>query len=58
MIMYWDLAVFGLLDIQRTFVSKPKGEFQPYGTAAMEEEVGNIAVLDCSTVDNSLLTLE
>jgi hypothetical protein len=58
MIMYWDIAVFGLFDIQRTFVSKPKGDFQPYGTAEMEEAVNNIAVLDCSTIDESLLTIE
>lgn len=58
MIMYWDLAVFGLLDIQRTFVSKPKGDFQPYGTVAMETEVNGIAAIDCSTIDNNLLTIE
>lgn len=58
LIMYWDLAVFGLLDIERSFESKPKGAFQPYGTAAMEDEVNDISVLDCSTIDESLLTIE
>ena len=57
MTMYWDLAVWGLFDIERTFTSKPKGAFQPYGTAAMATEVEAISVLECSTVDTGLLTI-
>lgn len=58
MTMYWDIAVFGLFDIQRTFVSKPKGAFQAYGTAEMETEVNGIAAMDCGTVDNGLFTID
>ena len=56
--MYWDLAVWGLFDIERTFTSKPKGAFQPYGTAAIAADVAAISVLDCSTVDSGLLTID
>lgn len=58
MIMFWDLAVFGLLDIQRTFTSQPKGAFQPYGTEEMAAAVEALSVLDCSTIDDALLTIE
>jgi heme/copper-type cytochrome/quinol oxidase subunit 2 len=55
MIMYWDLAVWGLLDIQRTFKSQTKGAFQPYGTEAYADSVAMLTVLDCSNLDDSLL---
>jgi len=58
MTMYWDLEVWGLLDIQRTFVSKPRGDFQPYGTAEMEATVEELSTLDCSNIDENLLTIE
>jgi len=57
MIMYWDLAVWGLLDIQRTFNSQAKGAFQPYGTQAYADSVAMLDVLDCSNIDDSLLEI-
>jgi len=58
MTMYWDLAVFGLLDIQRTFTSQPKGAFQPYGTAEMQTQVEAITALHCDSVDPDLFVIE
>jgi len=59
MTMYWDLAVWGLLDIQRTFKSQAKGAFQPYGTEAYADTVLNqLDVLDCSHIDENLLTID
>ena len=58
MTMYWDLAVFGLLDIQRTFTSQPKGAFQPYGTVEMQNAVEAITALDCDSVDPDLFIIE
>lgn len=58
MTMYWDLAVFGLLDIERTFTSQPKGAFQAYGTAELATYIETVAAMDCSTVDENLLTIE
>ena len=54
MTMYWDLAVWAIFDIQRTFTSQQKGEFQPYGTAGLQTYIEGIAVLDCSTIDEDL----
>ena len=58
MIMYWDLAFWGLLDIQRTFNSQAKGAFQPYGTQVYADSVAALTVLDCSNIDPALLTIE
>jgi hypothetical protein len=58
MIMYWDIAFWGLFDIQRTFNSQAKGAFQPYGTQAYADSVAMLTVLDCSNIDPSLLVLE
>ncbi len=55
MTMYWDIAFWGLLDIERTFKSQPKGAFVPYGTAEKEAEITGNSSLDCSNVDDSLL---
>jgi hypothetical protein len=57
MTMYWDIAVWGLLDIKNTFQSQAKGAFQPYGTAAMETTVNGIAAMSCSNIDDGLLTI-
>jgi hypothetical protein len=57
MTMYWDIAVWGLLDIKNTFSSQAKGAFQPYGTAAMEATVTANTALNCSNIDDGLLTL-
>jgi heme/copper-type cytochrome/quinol oxidase subunit 2 len=57
MTMYWDIAVWGLLDIKNTFQSQAKGAFQPYGTAAMETAVNANAPLSCSNIDDALLTI-
>lgn len=58
MIMYWDIAFWGLLDIERTFNSQAKGAFQPYGTQAYADSVAMLTVLDCSNIDPSLLVIE
>lgn len=58
MTMWWDLAAFGILDIQRTFKSQPKGAFQAYGTEEMATAVEALTVLQCSTVSDNLLTIE
>ena len=58
MIMYWDLAFWGLLDIQRTFKSQSKGAFQPYGTQAYADSVAMFSHLDCENIDDSLLEIE
>jgi hypothetical protein len=55
MTMFWDIAFWGLLDIQRTFKSQPKGAFVKYGTAEKEAEITGNSSLDCSNVDDSLL---
>jgi len=55
MTMYWDLAVFGLLNIKRTFNSQDKGPFQPYGSQAHADSVEMFDFLDCSNVDPNLL---
>ncbi|NLE35309.1 MAG: hypothetical protein GX622_09410 [Bacteroidales bacterium] len=55
--MYWDLAVWGLMDIENTFKSQPKGAFVPYGTAEMEGIVNANASLSCSNIDQSLLII-
>ncbi len=47
--MYWDLAFWGLLDIQRTFKSQAKGAFQPYGTQAYADSVAMFSYMDCET---------
>jgi hypothetical protein len=57
MTMYWDIAVWGLMDIENTFQSQAKGAFQPYGTAAMETSVNANTALNCSNIDDVLLTL-
>jgi hypothetical protein len=57
MIMYWDIAFWGLLDIERTFTSQPKGAFQPYGTTEIAAEVAAATSLDCSNVDDNIMTL-
>jgi hypothetical protein len=57
MTMFWDVEVFGLLDIQNTFKSQAKGAFVPYGTAAMEAIVMANASLSCSNISSSLLTI-
>lgn len=58
MIMYWDLAFWGLLDIQRTFKSQAKGAFQPYGTEAYADSVEMFSYMDCETIDDGLLDIE
>ena len=58
MTMYWDLAVWGLFDIQRTFKSQAKGAFQPYGTQAYADSVAMLTVLDCSNIDEDLLEID
>ena len=57
MTMYWDIAVWGLMDIKNTFQSQAKGAFQPYGTAEMEATVNANAAQNCSNIDNDLLTI-
>jgi hypothetical protein len=57
MIMYWDIAFWGLFDIERTFNSQAKGAFQPYGTQAYADSVAMLTVLDCSNIDPSLLSI-
>ena len=57
MTMYWDLAVWAIFDIERTFTSKSKGEFHPYGDAGLQAYIESIAVLDCSTIDPALLVI-
>ena len=58
MTMYWDLEVWGLLDIENKFKSQPKGAFVPYGTAEMEAIVNANASLSCSNISQSLLTIQ
>ncbi len=59
MTMFWDIAVWGILDIERTFTSQTKGAFQPYGTVEMADTVLNqMPHLDCSNIDNALLTID
>lgn len=58
MTMYWDLAFWGLLDIQRTFKSQSKGAFQPYGTQAYADSVAMFSYLDCENIDDGLLIIE
>ena len=55
MTMYWDIAVWGILDIERTFKSQPKGAFVPYGTQAKADEIAGYSVLDCENVDDAML---
>ena len=57
MTMFWDVAVFGLMDIQNTFKSQAKGAFVPYGTAAMEATVNANPTLSCSSINSSLLII-
>ena len=56
MIMYWDIAVWGIMDIERTFKSQPKGAFQPYGTQAYADSVAMMTYMDCDNVDQTLVT--
>lgn len=58
MTMYWDIAAWGLMDIKNTFTSQPKGAFQPYGTEEMATEVESIEALNCSAIDDGLLTIQ
>lgn len=58
MTMFWDIAVWGILDIQRTFTSQPKGAFVAYGTEAKATEILGNALLDCSLVDPDLMEIE
>jgi len=55
--MYWDLAFWGLMDIENKFKSQPKGAFVPYGTAEMEAIVNANASLSCSNISQSLMTI-
>jgi hypothetical protein len=57
MTMYWDIAVWGLLDIKNTFTPQAKGAFQPYGTAEMAAIVNANAAQNCSNIDNALKTI-
>ncbi len=57
MTMFWDVAAFGLYNIQNTFKSQAKGAFQPYGTVEMEAIVNANTALSCSTIDEDLLTI-
>jgi hypothetical protein len=57
MTMYWDIAVWGLLDIKNTFASQAKGAFQPYGTAEMAATVNGNAAMNCSNIDDALKTI-
>lgn len=57
MTMYWDIAVWGLLDIKNTFKSQAKGAFQPYGTAEMAIIVNANAALSCSSVAPGVLII-
>jgi hypothetical protein len=59
MTMYWDIAVFGLFDMEQIFKSQPKGAFQPYGTAENAAAVAAFFGSDvCNNVDPSLLTID
>ena len=58
MTMYWDIAFWGLIDIKNTFKSQAKGAFQPYGTAEMATTVNANATLNCSNIDDNLLTID
>ncbi len=58
MTMYWDIDAWGMYNIKRTFTSKAKGDFQPYGTKDMQTEVEAISTLDCSNIDGGLLTID
>jgi hypothetical protein len=55
--MYWDIPSYGLKNIKNEMTSKAKGAFQPYGTAAMEASVNAKAALDCSNINDALLTI-
>lgn len=57
MIMYWDVAAFGLFNIKNIFTSQPKGAFQPYGTSETEAIVTEDPLLQCNTVDQDLFNI-
>jgi hypothetical protein len=57
MTMYWDIPAYGLKNIKNEIKSQAKGAFQPYGSAAMEESVNSKAAMDCSNIDEALLTI-
>ena len=60
MTMFWDIAVWGILDIERTFKSQPKGAFQPYGTEAYADScsVETWPSFDCALVNDDLLVID
>jgi len=60
MTMYWDIAVWAIFDIERTFKSQAKGAFQPYGTAAYADScsVETWPSFDCALVDDDLLVID
>jgi len=59
MTMYWDIPAFFMFDIERTFKSQPKGQFQPYGTEAYEDSADiYFTGQDCGSVDDDLLTID
>ena len=55
MTMYWDIPVWAIFDIQRTFKSQPKGAFQPYGTQEYADSVAMFEYMDCDNIDMSLV---
>ena len=56
--MYWDIAFWAILNMEQIYKSKPKGAFQPYGTAENAAAVAAFEPFDCSNIDDSLLTIE
>jgi len=58
MTMYWDIAFWGLLNMEQIITSQPKGDFVPYGTAENAQAVADYEPFDCSNVDDSLLEIE
>jgi hypothetical protein len=58
MTMYWDIAVWGIFDMEQIYKSKPKGAFTPYGTAENAAAVAAFEPFDCSYVDDNLLTID
>jgi hypothetical protein len=58
MTMYWDIAVWGIFDMEQTFTSHPKGSFVPYGTPENAQAVADFEPFNCDYVDQALLEIE
>ena len=56
--MYWDIAVWGLYDMEQIFTSQPKGDFTPYGTAENAQAVADFEPFNCDYVDPNLLEIQ